>query len=135
MRTLIRLIACATCCLPLVACTSHGVEMVNKTGRTLTVECLHVQKDGALTAPYATSVLVPEGQIKLHPAGGDGFAGERVRVLVADAPETPGHSILLHIPSTKTRDFDVEYIAGRLYIREFKKGRDWSETGDPAFGK
>jgi hypothetical protein len=34
------------------------------------------------------------------------------------------------MPETKTRDFDVEYTAGRLFIREYKKGRDWSKSGE-----
>ena len=122
-------------CLPLAACISHGVEMVNKTGKTLTVEYVHLKNDGSLTAPYSTAILVPGGQLKHHPPAEAGFAGERIRLVVAEAPDVQGHSILLHMPDTKTRDFDVEYNAGRLYIREYKKGRDWSQTGDPNFGE
>lgn len=134
MRTMIRLLTCALLCLPLAACVSHGVEMVNKTGRTLNVEYLHLKKDGTL-APYSKAILVPNGQLKHHPPIGDGYVGERVRLLVSDAPDEQGHSILLHIPDNRTRDFDIEYAAGRLFIREFKKGRDWSQTGEPNFGE
>lgn len=135
MRMLIQLVACVVLCLPLAACTASGVKMMNKTGKTLNVEYLHLKKDGTLSAPYSTAVLVPEGQLKHFPPIGDGYVGERVRLLVADAPDVQGHSILLHIPDGKSRDFDVEYTAGRLFIREFKKGRDWSKTGDPDWGE
>ena len=135
MRTFSSLLAATLLCLPLAGCIAHGVEMVNKTGRTLKVESLRLNNDGTLTEPYSTSILVPEGQLKHHPPVEKGYAGERVRLSIADSPETPGHSVLLHMPDRKTRDFDIEYIAGRLYIREYKKGRDWSQVGEPNWGE
>lgn len=135
MRTAIRAVATVLMCLPLTACVATGVQMVNKTGRTLTVEYLNLKKDGTLAAPYSTAVLVDGGQLKHHPPIGDGYVGERVRLVVREAPDVPGHSILLHVPEKKTRDFDVEYTAGRLFIREYKKGRDASKTGEPNWGE
>lgn len=137
MRMMIKglTICFAAACAMLTGCSVHGVDMVNKTGQTLTVEYLHLKKDGTLTAPYSKAVLVPNGQLKHYPPIGDGYVGERVRLLVADAPDVQGHSILLHVPDNKSREFDIEYTAGRLFIREFKKGRDWAQTGDPNFGE
>ncbi len=133
MRTLMPVLVLAAVCLP--GCMMpHGVEMTNKTGKSLTVEYLHLLKDGSLS-PYSSAILAPGGQLRHHPPIADGYVGERVRLLVPDSPEVSGHSILLHIPDNRTRDFDVEYTAGRLFIREYKKGRDWAQTGDPNFGE
>lgn len=122
-------------CLALGGCiTPHGVQMVNKTGRVLTVEYLQVSKDGS-TSAYSTAVLAPDGQLKHHPPAPEGFQAERVRLAVADAPNELGHSIVLHIPDGRSRDYDIQYVSGRLVAREHKKGRDWSRTGEPDFGK
>lgn len=134
MRNLMRCVLVALVCLPFAGCNTPGVQMVNRTGRTLNVEYLNLNKDGTLTSPYSVAILVPNGQLKHHPPISDGFVGERVRLVIADSPDVQGHSILLHIPDKKSRDFDVEYTAGRLFIREYKRGRDWNQTGDPNWG-
>lgn len=130
-----RLAMAAAVGVALAGCNVHGVQMVNKTGRTLNVEYLHLNKDGSLSGPYSRAILPAEGQLKHHPPIEGGYVGERVRVAVADSPDVEGHSILLHVPEKKTRDFDIEYTAGRLFIREYKKGRDWSKTGEPDWGE
>lgn len=122
-------------CLSIAGCiTPHGVQVMNQTGRVLTVEYLHVHKDGS-TSAYSTAVLAPDGQLKHHPPSPEGFQAERVRLAVADAPDEIGHSLVLHIPEGRTRDFDIQYVSGRLVAREHRKGRDHTRTGEPDFGK
>jgi hypothetical protein len=112
-------------------CVAHGVHMVNKTGRTLNVEYIRVNKDGTLTEPYSRALLSPDAEFNHHPPIGDGYVGERVRFALTENAEVPGNSILVHMPDNKTREFDIVYTSGRLYIREYKKGRDWSQVGEP----
>jgi hypothetical protein len=127
--------AALVACLSIAGCiTPQGVQMVNKTGRVLTVEYLHVHKDGS-TSAYSTAMLAPEGQLKHHPPAPEGFQAERVRLAVADAPNEIGHSLVLHIPDGRTRDFDIQYVSGRLVAREHRKGRDHTRTGEPDWGK
>lgn len=134
MKNHVRLFLLCAASLTASGCiTPHGVQVMNQTGRVLRVEYLQVHKDGS-TSAYSTAVLAPDGQLKHHPPSPEGFQTERVRLAVADSPDELGHSVVLHIPEGRTRDFDVRYVAGRLVVREHKKGRDWQRTGEPDWG-
>jgi hypothetical protein len=119
--------------LVLTGCASPaGVEVKNMTGQTLRVEYLTVNGDGS-TKVYSTGVVASESLVtyKVDQAGGNGV---RIRFSLPEAPQDESTALLLKLPDSQTRYYDLRYASGRLVAREQKKWRSESATASDKSG-
>lgn len=106
------------------ACASgvHGVEINNNTDRIVRVELLQLRKTGEMTV-YSTQMLGPHGEFKNKVDSEERRPGMRVRVMLADQKVEDANWILLNLPDSRDRAYDLTLAGNRLSAREQTKNR------------
>ena len=122
-----RSIAClallaAAALLPGCAGSVHGVEINNTTDRIVRVELLQLRKTGEMTV-YSTQMLGPGGDFKNKVEADERRPGMRVRVMLADQKVEDANWILLNLPDSRDRAYDLTLSGNRLSAREQTKNR------------
>ncbi len=97
-----------------------GVDVMNKTGQTLTAEYMVVAADGS-SQTYSKGIVSPDANVTYKVDQTD-TNGVRIRFSLPDSPEADGNSLQLNPPKDKNKYYDLEYLGGRLVARERKKG-------------
>ena len=103
--------------------TTHGFDVVNKTGETLNVEYLEVSTDGTAKV-YSTGVLSKSGEFSNKVDSEEVGSGKRVRFSLPEDSLIEGHSVTLQIREGRSRSYDLKVVNGRLIASELKKGRE-----------
>ena len=112
----------AAALLPACAGGVHGVEINNTTDRIVRVELLQLRKTGEMTV-YSTQMLGPHGEFKNKVDSEERRPGMRVRVMLADQKVEDANWILLNLPDSRDRVYDLTLAGNRLSAREQTKNR------------
>ena len=100
--------------------TIHGVVVTNKTDRTVKAELLQLRNDGEMTS-YATQTLVAGGEYHHKMDSEEHRPGMRVRFRLADQAIEDGNWVMLNVPDSKDRTYDLFLTSGRLTAKEIAK--------------
>ena len=106
--------------LPCCASGVHGVEVHNQTDRIVRVELLQLRNNGEMSV-YSTQTLAPGGEFKNKVDSDERRAGMRVRFTLADAQPSDPNRILLNLPDSKDREYDLVLVGDRLSAKELSK--------------
>ncbi len=127
-RSTVPLIAAAASalglCVLLGGCASgvHGVEINNTTDRIVRIELLQLRKTGEMTV-YSTQMLGPGGEFKNKVDSEERRPGMRVRMMLEGQQVGDANWIMLNLPDSRDRVYDLALIGNRLSAREQTKAR------------
>ena len=100
----------------------HGVEVNNQTDRIVRAELLQLRKDGEMHA-YSIQTIAPEAEFKHKVAGEDRKRGMRVRFTLAAQTVADGNWVMLNLPDTRDRIYDLVLVGNHLSARDATKAR------------
>lgn len=98
----------------------RGVSVVNKTDRLIKAEFVQVTNFGEMTtAGFQT--ISPTGEFRHKVDDEERTRGQRVRFTLADESFTEGNWVMLNLPATRDRAYELKLINGRLSASELTK--------------
>jgi hypothetical protein len=100
----------------------HGVEINNNTDRIVRVELLQLRKTGEMTV-YSTQMLGPGGAFKNKVDSEERRPGMRVRMMLEGQQVGDANWIMLNLPDSRDRVYDLMLVSNRLTAREQTKNR------------
>lgn len=100
----------------------HGVEVNNATDRIVRVELLQLRKTGEMTV-YSTQILGPGGAFKNKVDSEERRPGMRVRMMLEGQSVEDANWIMLNLPDSRDRVYDLMLVGNRLSAREQSKGK------------
>jgi len=100
----------------------HGVEINNATDRIVRIELLQLRKTGEMTV-YSTQMLGPGGAFKNKVDSEERRSGMRVRMMLEGQSVGDANWVMLNLPATSDRVYDLALIGNRLSAREQSKGK------------
>jgi hypothetical protein len=100
----------------------HGVEINNTTDRIVRVELLQLRKTGEMTV-YSTQMLGPGGAFKNKVDSEERRSGMRVRMMLEGQTVGDANWVMLNLPDSRDRVYDLTLVGNRLSAREQSKGK------------
>jgi hypothetical protein len=100
----------------------HGVRVTNDTDHIVRAELLQLHNDGEMTV-YSTQTLGLGAEFKNMVASDDYRRGMRVRFTLADQTAADGNYVMLNLPESRDRMYNLVLVGPRLLARELPKGK------------
>lgn len=98
----------------------RGVSVLNKTDRLVKAEFVQVTNFGEMTtAGFQT--ISPTGEFRHKVDDEERTPGQRVRFTLADESFTDGNWVMLNLPATRDRVYELKLVNGRLSAKELSK--------------
>lgn len=127
LREMARLMVCVVLLvmaagMPSCASGIHGVGVTNQTDRIVRVELLQLRKDGEMTV-YSTQTIGPGGEFKHMVDEDERRPGMRARFTLVDQKVADGNWVMLNLPTSRDRAYDLWLVGSRLSAKEQTKTR------------
>ena len=100
----------------------HGVVVTNQTDRIVRAELLQLRKDGEMTV-YSTQTLGIGAEFKHKVEAEERRPGMRVRFTLEDQRPTDGNWVMLNLPDSRDRVYDLMLLGTHLSAKEQTKNR------------
>ncbi len=98
----------------------YGVSVTNKTDQLIRAEFVQVDNFGAVTS-NGFQTISPSGEFRHKIDDEERTRGQRVRFTVADQSVTDGNWVMLNLPATRDRLYELQIVNGRLTAREVNR--------------